>query len=102
MIIKGNDYEFRQLDDASPFWDVYILKVIRPKDCQPREELTNVGYGCSLPSAIRKVINYRINKKYYDVEDTISLDRYLKEYQKAVDELSNLCKEEQKTIEKDL
>lgn len=92
MILKGNDYELRQIDDFSPLWDVYIVKVIRPKGCQSREELTNVAYGCTLSSAIRKIINYRINKKHFDNGGIIELSTYIKEFKNSVEELDKLCK----------
>lgn len=94
MIIKGDDYEFRQINETSPFWDVYVLKMVRPKDCEPREELTNVGYGCSLSSSVSKVIHNRMNKKYFDKEGIIDLFTYIKEYTQSVKELQKLCNNE--------
>ena len=99
MILKGKDYELRQIDDYSPFWDVYILKVIRPKGCDSREELTNIGSGCTLDSAIRKIISYRLNKKHFDEGGIMELKAYIKEYKSAVDKLSNECRTEISKIE---
>ena len=101
MILKGPDYELRQIDDFSPLWDVYILKVIRPKGCQSREELTNIAYGCTLSSAIRKIINYRINKKHFDNEGILELQTYIKEFKSSADKLDKLCKVEISKLEEE-
>lgn len=100
MIIKGTDYELRQIDETSPFWDVYILKVIRPKGCESREELTNIAYGCSLDSAIRRIIAYRINKKHFGEEFT-SLKSYIIEYKTAIDKLTKECRSLESKIEEE-
>ena len=102
MILTGKDFELRQINDTAPFWDVYILKTIRPKGCESREELTNVAYGCTLDSAIRRIISYKINKKYFtDQEGVLELKKYIAEFTSAVDRLEKLCRTEISKIEEE-
>ena len=72
-------------------FDLYLLRVINAKNEEKRrEEFQIEGYGMSLESCFRYIINYRIEKKF----DTMSLLEYINEYKKHKNELSKLIKEQ--------
>lgn len=97
MTIEGDDFRLSpSLNNASDCWDLELLVTIKGvKGRESRQELKNVGYGLSLESAIRRIINYRIIHKHG--EDAITLKTYLEEYKEGIDKLNNLCSAERKT-----
>lgn len=85
MIIKEKDFELRQVSDASPYWDVYLMRTInaKSKTREAREELVLEGYAYTLAGAISAIARYRLNKD----EDIMNLKEYLKKYNKVVEDL---------------
>jgi len=78
MVIEEKDFRMTQISQSSSFWDLEVLKTIKPKGGVPRQEFTNVGYGMTLAHCLRTIVSYRIACKH--LEDVVSMKQYLKEY----------------------
>lgn len=81
MVIEGANYKLTSIDDNSPFWDLELLKTIKSKT-NPRTEFVNVGYGLTIESAIRRIIQFTICSKY----ESLTLKEYLEEFNKLYNE----------------
>ena len=76
MVIEGEDYKI-EFDEEHSLFDLYLVKVINAKDAEKRrEELVSYGYGMPFDHVLRKIINYRLNKKH----DVLDLKLYLSEF----------------------
>lgn len=84
MQIQGDFYKITSIDDSSPFWDLELLKTIKSKT-NPRQEYVNAGYGLTLDSAIKRIIQFAISSKY----DVLTLKDYLQTYKKLSKSITN-------------
>lgn len=84
MQIQGDFYKITSIDDSSPFWDLELLKTIKSKT-NPRQEYVNAGYGLTLDSAIKRIIQFAISSKY----DVLTLKDYLQAYKKLSKSITN-------------
>lgn len=84
MQIQGDFYKITSIDDSSPFWDLELLKTIKSKT-NPRQEYVNAGYGLTLDSAIKRIIQFAISSKY----DVLTLRDYLRAYKKLSESITN-------------
>lgn len=84
MQIQGDFYRIISIDDSSPFWDLELLKTIKSKT-NPRQEYVNAGYGLTLDSAIKRIIQFAISSKY----DVLTLKDYLRAYKKLSESITN-------------
>lgn len=84
MQIQGDFYRITSIDDSSPFWDLELLKSIKSKT-NPRQEYVNAGYGLTLDSAIKRIIQFAISSKY----DVLTLKDYLRAYKKLSESITN-------------
>lgn len=84
MQIQGDFYRITSIDDSSPFWDLELLKTIKSKT-NPRQEYVNAGYGLTLDSAIKRIIQFAISSKY----DVLTLKDYLLAYKKLSESITN-------------
>jgi hypothetical protein len=90
MIIEESDYRLEQISNSAIFWDLYLLKTIKPKGCASREEFKLEGYGYTLDHAILVIAAYRMHNKH--PEEALTMSEYLKEYREIIDELTEKCK----------
>lgn len=67
-----------QISQSSCFWDLELLKTIKPKGGVARQEFVNAGYGMTLGRCLKSIVNFRIACKH--TEDAVSMKQYLKEY----------------------
>lgn len=88
MEISEKDFKLKPTDDSSPFFDLELLYVVRPRGGEPRLEYKNAGYGLTLLSAIKKIVQYRVSCNHRD--EAISLKQYFTEYTKELNELKKL------------
>lgn len=86
MIIEESDFRLENSNDFSQFWDLELLYTVKPKSGEARNEFKNSGYGLTLETAIKRIINYRISKKH----ETLSLAQYLKEYKEENESIHRL------------
>ena len=91
MEIKGEDYQLNN-DGESMRWDLRLMKTVKPRSGQERQELGDPMYGMPLENAIKIIINYRLDKK----QDTYTLKEYLDEYKKQITLLRNILKDYEK------
>ena len=84
MQIQGDFYKITSIDDSSPFWDLELLKTIKSKT-NPRQEYVNAGYGLTLDSAIKRIIQFAISSKY----DVLTLKDYFQAYNKLSKSITN-------------
>lgn len=84
MQIQGDFYKITSIDDSSPFWDLELLKTIKSKT-NPRQEYVNAGYGLTLDSAIKRIIQFAISSKY----EVLTLKDYLRAYKKLSESITN-------------
>lgn len=88
MKIEGEDF-LMEYDEGCNKFDLSIMYVKNAKNPEKRsEELKLYGYGMTMESCIRKIINYRLSK----TKDIYSLQEYIKEYRKEIDKIHNLIK----------
>lgn len=88
MEIVEKDFKLIPCDDSSPLFDLELLYVIKPRGGESRLEFKNAGYGLSLKTAIKKIIQYRINCKHK--EEAIKLKTYFDEFKKELDSFKEL------------
>lgn len=88
MEIAEKDFKLKTIDESSPFFDLELLYVIKPRGGESRLEFKNAGYGLTLETAIKKIIHYRINCNHK--EEALKLEEYFKEYKKELDKLKKL------------
>lgn len=86
MVIKGTDYELTPVSDESLHWDLRLMKTVKPRGGEPRQELGDPIYGLPLDSAIKHIIYYRAKKKYKD-EETVKLVDFIKTLQILDDQI---------------
>lgn len=85
MLIEEED--FRLINDGeSDYWDLELLRTIRPKGKPERQEFQIVGYGYSFTNALKVIINHRLDTK----KDVYTLKEYIQDYKNILDQLSNL------------
>lgn len=89
MIIEEKDFRLESIDDNSPFFDLEVLKTVKPRGGEVRQEFKNVGYGLTIDSAIKRIAQYRINNKHKD--EAITLKTYFKEFKEEIENLVKIC-----------
>lgn len=87
MEIVEKDFKLKSIDESSPFFDLELLYVVKPRGGEPRLEFKNSGYGLTLKTAIKKIAQYRVNCKHK--EEAIQLKTYYTEFK---NELDQICK----------
>ena len=65
MVIEESDFRLTSVNEFSTKWDLELLYTIRPKGKEARTEFKAVAYGLPLESALKRVINFRINSSSY-------------------------------------
>lgn len=84
MIVEGEFYKLKPIDDHSIRFDLELLYNISGKN--PRKEFKNAGYGYSLDSAIKAIIAFAIHNKY-SKEEVITLNKYLNEFREISEQI---------------
>jgi hypothetical protein len=90
MVIEEKDFRMTQISQSSSFWDLELLKTIRPKGGEPRQEFVNVGYGMTLGHCLKSIMNFRIANKH---KDAVTLKQYLREFIAGLKELKSYIDE---------
>ena len=85
MLIEEEDFRLYN-DGESDFWDLELLKTVRPKGKPERQEFQIVGYGYSFPNALKVIANHRISMK----KDVCTLQEYIQDYKEITDSLTKL------------
>lgn len=88
MEIVEKDFKLKPVDECSPFFDLELLYIVKPRGGEPRLEFKNAGYGLRMDAAIRKIAQYRIDCNHK--EEAIALKTYFEEYKKELDSLKEL------------
>lgn len=91
MVIEEKDFRMTQISQSSPFWDLEVLKTIKPKGGVARQEFANVGYGMTLGHCLKSIVNFRLSNKH--LEDVVSMKQYLKEYIAEIKEIKSYIDE---------
>lgn len=91
MVIEEKDFRMTQISQSSPFWDLELLKTIKPKGGEPRQEFTNVGYGMTLGHCLKSIMSFRIASRH--TEEAISMKQYLKEFIAGLTEIKSYIDE---------
>lgn len=66
MIIEESEFRLTQYNNSSDCWDVEVMTKVQPKGEKARMEYKTIAYGCSLITALKKIIKYKIEKKHSD------------------------------------
>lgn len=92
MIIKESDFELKQVSDASPHWDLSLVRIINAnsKTREAREELKVEGYGYTLSGALATIARYRVSR---DNEGAMTMQQYLDSYTNELRRLYNIVGE---------
>lgn len=85
MLIEEEDFRLSN-DGESDYWDLELLKTVRPKGKPERREFQVIGYGYSFPNALKVIANHRMSMK----KDVYTLKEYIQDYKKIIDYLTNL------------
>lgn len=93
IVIEESDFKLTQVADSSNFWDLELLYTVKPKGKESREEFKVAGYGMTMETCIKRIINHRIAKKH---PEAIDMKTYFAEYKQALKEVSELCQGVQK------
>jgi hypothetical protein len=88
MVIEESDFRLTQINESSSKWDLELIHTVRPKGKEARQEFKNAGYGLSLDSAMRRIINHRLHNKHS--ENAITMKDYLTEFKDQVKQLEKL------------
>lgn len=91
MVIEEKDFRMTQISQSSCFWDLELLKTIKPKGGEPRQEFVNAGYGMTLGRCLKSIMSYRIACKH--TKDAISMKEYLKEFITGLKEIKSYIDE---------
>lgn len=89
MVIEESDFRLTPVKDSGDRFDLELLKVINKGKKTERSEFKIVAYGVTIEQAIKHIINNRIIKNNSGV---ITLQQYLLEYQKNIQNITNLLK----------
>lgn len=89
MEIREDDFILTPVNDTSPFFDLEVLKIVNKGKSNEKKEFQNVAYGISLESAIQRIAQYRIAKKFE--ESSIKMATYLNAYRDIIKEIKELC-----------
>ncbi len=85
MTIEQEDFRLHN-DGESDYWDLELLKTVRPKGKPERQEFQVIGYGYSFPNALKVIANHRLSTK----KDVYTLEEYIQDYKQIIDSLINL------------
>lgn len=85
MTIEEKDFRLSN-DGESDYWDLELLKTVRPKGKPERQEFQVVGYGYSFTNALKVIANHRISEK----KDVYTLQEYIQDYKQIIDGLNKL------------
>ena len=91
MTIEEKDFRMTQISQSSSFWDLELLKTIKPKGGVARQEFVNAGYGMTLGHCLKSIVNFRIASRHID--EALSLKEYLKEFLAELKEIKNYIDE---------
>ena len=86
MVIEEHDFKLTLCGECSNLWDLELLKTIKPKGGEIRQEFKNVGYGIPFESCIKRIMNYRLSEQ----RDSYDLKSYLEEYKSQLAKIKNL------------
>lgn len=86
MVIEEQDFRLTSCQEYC--WDLELLQTVRPKGKPERQEFQVEGYGMSLDSCMKRIINHRIANK----KDVYSLKEYFDEFKKEINKLEELLK----------
>lgn len=88
MTIEDTDFKLEPIDEeGSPFFDLYLMKTIRPKGGVARKEMTLAAYGLPLRSAIERIASYRVQKRHPD--EALSIKQYFNEFISELKQVKN-------------
>lgn len=83
MEIVEKDFKLKPINECSTLFDLELLYSVKPRGGEERFEFKNAGYGMTLERAIKKIVQYRIDRNHKD--EAISLKEYFKEVTKELD-----------------
>ncbi|MDY2736698.1 hypothetical protein [Intestinibacter sp.] len=86
MVIEEEDFILTPCQGLR--WDLELLQTVKPKGKPERKEFQVEGYGMSLDSCMKKIINHRVAEK----KEVYSLKEYFEEYKKELNKLECLLK----------
>ena len=89
MKIEEKDFKLIPIDDSSPFFDLEVLYTVNKGKTNERQEFRNAAYGIPLESALQRIAQYRISKKFD--EESIGIATYLNTYKDIIKEIKELC-----------
>ena len=88
MIIQGPDFRLIFSESGVLQFDLELLQTINKGKKNERSEFKLEGYAYSLERVIKKIVQYRLDKK----EETVDLKEFLKQFKEQVNIIHNLCK----------
>lgn len=89
MIIEEEDFRLESCGESNHLFDLEMIKTIKPKGGEPRQEMKLIGYGIPLLRCIKHIINDRIERK----QSVLTLKEYLRLYKEETDKIESLFKD---------
>ena len=81
-VLTGEFYRLTPINEHSPKYDLELLHEIGGK--KPRQEFKPAGYGFTLESAIKHIIQYSVNRK---LGEEATLKQFLNAYKEESDKI---------------
>ncbi len=90
IVIEEKDFVLISTHDYGHFYDLYLLKTVKPKGKPEREELKLDGYGMPLSAAVRFITMNRISRN--QAGESMNLQEFLERFEKTLKDLKESCR----------
>lgn len=90
IVIEEKDFVLISTHDYGHFYDLYLLKTVKPKGKPERDEFKLDGYGMPLSAAVRFITMNRISRN--QTGESMNLQEFLERFEKALKDLKDSCR----------
>ena len=87
IVIEEKDFVLVGTDNYGYFFDLYLIKSIKPKGKPEREELKLDGYGMTLSAAMRFIGMNRLIRNQKG--ESMNLEEFLDKFEKIIKDLKS-------------
>ena len=83
IVIEEKDFVLISTHDYGHFYDLYLLKTVKPKGKPERQELVLDGYGMTFNRCMQRIIDNRIERK----QEVLTIKEYITLFKEESDKL---------------
>lgn len=85
MILEDKGFRLEQIEDGSPFWDLYVNKKVSHKDGTVTQEWKIMQYGVPITAALNSIILCRVAARNQEpINFATFFEAYAKEREEVV------------------